>query len=190
MAAVLRIFLFSCCLLQAAPTCAQYLIDSRASTLTVSGTSNLHAWSASAQAISGQMKAEATQAAVAKIDSAAITVYVYALKSGKAAMDKNMYKALHATSAPIISFRLKSCRVEGKELLLDGYLTIAGASKLIKAKSSYSLAGKDIKLSGTFDVNMADYKIAPPSFMGGAFRTGEVVTVSYLLIFIHKNGKA
>lgn len=176
------IFLTSCTL------CAQHTLDPHASKLTVTGTSNLHPWTVTAQSMTGRIHMQ-SKGQMKTIDSAQVRLAVFALKSGKTAMDKNMYKALKAESHPFISFNLHSCEIKGDQLLVSGFLTVAGTTKFVTIRTSYEQVQKDIMIKGEIVINMVDYNIKPPSYMGSAFKTGDKVTVSFTFTFNEKNGK-
>jgi polyisoprenoid-binding protein YceI len=68
----------------------------------------------------------------------------------------------------------------------NGKLTVAGVTKDIDlvAKAKVN-ADKSINVKGSKKINMRDWDIDPPSFMMGAVKTGEEVTISFDLTFRH-----
>lgn len=152
----------------------------KGSKITVAGTSTMHDW----KMVSEDLKVQASLPAEGQIEELELTVPVATLKSGKGGMDDNAYKALKAREFPMISFQLKEAQtLSASNVEAVGQLTIAGVSREIKATGKIeTLAGGDVKITGTYKLNMTDYKVEPPSFMFGSVSTGEEVTITYELI--------
>ncbi|MDA9563468.1 YceI family protein [Flavobacteriales bacterium] len=83
---------------------AQYTLDEQVSFVYINGTSTLHDWTASVEQMKGTLQAEVEGSHLVKISSAKISIPAITLKSGKEAMDKNMYKALKSDSYPEITY--------------------------------------------------------------------------------------
>jgi polyisoprenoid-binding protein YceI len=63
-----------------------------------------------------------------------------------------------------------------------GNLTIAGVSRVITLKTSYVVnADESITCKGTETVKMSNHNIKAPSFMMGALKTGDAVTIDFVL---------
>lgn len=155
-------------------------------TMSVSGTSTMHDWVM--KSTSGDCVATFTEDAkgsLTDVTAFTFTVSSKALKSGKDGMDKNAYKALKADKNPTITATLKSADVVAKDaknytIKAVVKLTIAGKTLetdlIAQAKhindNSYSITG-DKKIS------MKDYGMEPPSFMLGAVKTGNDVTIHF-----------
>jgi len=162
---------------------AQYTLDQEVSFLYINGTSTLHNWTVVAEEMKGSMSSKVESGRIKKIASVQITVPVMALKSGKAGMDQNMYKALKADQFPQISYKLKSHSINGSEIAVTGELTVAGITKIIKSKVTCQNAGKHIKSTGELTLTMSDFGIKPPEFLMGAFKTGDQVSMRFYLMF-------
>ncbi len=67
---------------------------------------------------------------------------------------------------------------------LKGKLSLRGVSKSIDVGFSGSIKGDRILISGSEEVNMADYGIKPPTALMGTLKTGEKVTVELRLSFL------
>jgi len=67
---------------------------------------------------------------------------------------------------------------------LKGKLSLGGVSKSIEIGFSGNIKGDSILISGSEEVNMADYGIKPPTALLGTLKTGEKVTVELRLSFI------
>ena len=67
---------------------------------------------------------------------------------------------------------------------LNGKLSVGGVSKTIDIAFSGKINGDSILISGSEEVNMADYGIKPPTALLGTLKTGEKVTVELRLSFL------
>jgi polyisoprenoid-binding protein YceI len=67
---------------------------------------------------------------------------------------------------------------------LKGKLSLGGVSKSIDIGFSGNIKGDMITISGSEEVNMADYGIKPPTALLGTLKTGEKVTVELRLSFL------
>jgi len=155
-------------------------------TMSVSGTSTMHDWVM--KSTSGDCVATFTEDAkgsLTDVTAFTFTVSSKALKSGKDGMDKNAYKALKADKNPTITATLKSADVVAKDAKIYTIkavvkLTIAGKTLetdlIAQAKhindNSYSITGEK-------KISMKDYGMEPPSFMLGAVKTGNDVTIHF-----------
>lgn len=155
-------------------------------TMSVSGTSTMHDWVM--KSTSGDCVATFTEDAkgsLTDVTAFTFTVSSKALKSGKDGMDKNAYKALKADKNPTITATLKSADVVAKDaknytIKAVVKLTIAGKTLetdlIAQAKhindNSYSITGEK-------KISMKDYGMEPPSFMLGAVKTGNDVTIHF-----------
>lgn len=145
----------------------------------VAGTSTMHDWTMKAN---GGASASATFAmsgsTVTGVSAASFSVPVKSLKSGKGnAMDNNAYKALKTST---ISYTLKSATVSGNTINTVGNLTIAGKTISQNIPLKYTVgAGNSVRITGSKSISMKDFGMTPPTFMMGAVKTGDKVTVSF-----------
>jgi polyisoprenoid-binding protein YceI len=65
-----------------------------------------------------------------------------------------------------------------------GNLTIAGVTIAVKM-DVYCRVNNDstITCTGSEKLKMSDYKIHPPSFMMGAMKTGDAITLDFILVY-------
>lgn len=151
--------------------------------LKVNGTSTLHDWEM--KATSGTCTADLTfspSGQVATIPELSYTVPVNSLKSEHTGMDDNAYKALKAKANPNITLKLTSSSVAADgSIKAQGQLTIAGVTKVVDltAKATTTNGGKSVAIKGSKALNMTDFGVTPPSFMMGAMKTGNAVTITY-----------
>ena len=150
----------------------------------VLGTSNLHDWDMNAESFTCEGNFIVKGGVLKDISSLSFALPVTNLKSKESLMDKRAYKALKSQEFSKITFKLTNAKVNSaqKTIAISGNLSIAGVTNLINLQSTYSVNADEsitCKCSKTF--KMSDYKIKAPSFMLGALRTGDPVTIEILL---------
>ncbi len=162
---------------------AQYMLDEKVSFIYVNGTSTLHDWTASVEQMKGSLEAEVENNHLVKIYALRISTPTNSLRSGKEGMDKNMHEALKSANYPEIIYRINSHTIHNGTITSEGHLTIAGVTKKIETKVTQTEAGKHIKVDGEVKLKMSDFKIKPPEFLFGSFRTGDEITIVFHFMF-------
>jgi polyisoprenoid-binding protein YceI len=160
--------------------------------VTIDGTSNIHAYTASTTKVR-VTRAQVAAAvpgtdfwdgllkpgAVAAFD---IAIPAATLTSPKEGLDKNMYKALKVQDHADITFRL--VRFEAKEnapgeTRAIGMLQIAGVEREVTLNITTKRTGSTMTVHGRVDLLMTDYGITPPKAMLGMLKTDPKVTVTF-----------
>lgn len=163
------------------PLAAQvtYSLDPE-STITIEGTSNKSDFSVEAEEFSGSVTIQ-EGAPVA----ATLTVVVAAMKSGRSSiMDRLMRGALKAEEHPEIVFVLESATAsQDGGWDLSGVLDFAGVTNpvIIRLTQATDEAGPKT-FTGSYEMDMREYGIKPPTAMFGALLTKAVVTIHFNLI--------
>jgi polyisoprenoid-binding protein YceI len=160
--------------------------------ITISGTSNIHAYTASTTAVS------VTQAQVAAspegadmwanaLNPGGVTAFEVAipaatLTSPREGLDKNMHKALQVNEHPDILFRL--LRFEPRPgassgLRAIGVLTIAGVEREVALNITTARKGPTLFVQGQLQLLMTDWGIKPPVALMGMLKTDPKVTVTF-----------
>lgn len=155
---------------------------SEGSKITVSGTSNLHDWTmlASDFLCNANFKIKSSQ--VQDLSSMSFTLPVTNLKSKETLMNTRAYKALKSEQFSNITFKLTSATALQKTIKATGNLTIAGVTKEITIQGAYVMNNDDILiLTGSEPIKLSDYNMKAPSFMLGALKVGNEVTIDVLL---------
>ena len=153
----------------------------------VAGTSNLHDWTMKGQ--SGTIEASLNLASnvnyLAGIQSLTFTLPVKNLKSGESLMDSRACDALKADKYPNITFKLLTATpaaTQGNKTTFNvtGLLTISGQTRQITmVANAIKNADGSVNISGTQKMKMTDFGIKPPSFLFGALRCGDNLTIDY-----------
>jgi hypothetical protein len=162
--------------------------------ITISGTSNVHAYTASTTSIrliGAQVAAAASGAtfwdAVTRpggLEGFEVAIAAASLSSPKEGLDKNMHKALKVTEHPDITFRL--VRIEAGAaagtLQAIGVLRIAGVSREVALPLKTERAAEGLKVTGELPLLMTDYGITPPKAMLGMLKTDPKVVVTFEMV--------
>lgn len=163
---------------------------STANEMKISGTSSFHDWKMRTSTFSG--KASCTIGAddqVSKLSSFEFNLPVLTLKSGQKKLDKNAYKALKTDEFKEILYKQTQAKImrftnSKSHIKTEGKLTVAGVSKDVII-DLYCFKNKNGSMScdGNYQINMKDYNVTPPVFMGGIMKTGEAITLAFSLQF-------
>lgn len=163
---------------------------SEKSSITIDGTANVHDWSSEVEQINSNITFNAEMMMGEEpsnpVESLTLTIPVDKIESGKGGMNRKMHGALKKDKHPNITFELTSSELKNRtasdsafELSVTGDLTIAGVTKNVTLPVAASLVDNSYKFSGSYEINMKDYDVDPPTAMFGAIRSGEMVTVNF-----------
>ena len=156
----------------------------------VSGTSNLHNWSMEAKDLSSSATFTFGTAAGSlpkSLTAFELTIPVHNLKSGESSMDSRAYTAMKADKFATITYASASSVILPGEngqfqIRSSGDLTIAGVTQpMVVTVNCHDNPDGSIACSGSQQIKMTDFKIKPPSFMLGALKTGDALTINFSL---------
>ena len=159
--------------------------------ITISGTSNVHAYTASTTAVrltGAQLASTVTGPnfweLVTKpggLEAFEVAIAAASLSSPKEGLDKNMHKALKVAEHPDITFRLVRLEAGATpgSLQAVGTLRIAGVAREVTLPLETALASGALKVTGELPLLMTDYGITPPKAMLGMLKTDPKVTVMF-----------
>jgi hypothetical protein len=160
--------------------------------VSIAGTSNIHAYTASTSAV------RVTRVQIAKaalgpnfpetiltpgaIEGFDVAISAATLSSPKDGLDKNMHKALKVTEHPDITFRL--IRLEPRQGAAGafggvGMLQIAGVEREVTLDITIERKDATLTVQGTLPLQMTDYGIKAPVAMLGMLKTDPKVTVTF-----------
>ena len=156
----------------------------------ISGTSSFHDWNMKTSTFSG--KSTFTTGAdnqILKLSTLEFSLPVLSLKSGQKKLDKNAYRALKTDQFKDIIYKQNLAKVMSftnskSHIKTEGQLTVAGVSKNVII-DLYCFKNQDgsMNCDGNYQINMKDYNVTPPVFMGGIMKTGEAITLAFSLQF-------
>ena len=173
---------------QAVPAAPLILDSARVS---LDGTSNVHAFTASTATVSvtGIEIAGAPGEDVLEyllqpgaLKGFEVAIPAASLTSPKDGIDKNMHKALKAQEHRDIRFRLRALQPAGDTYRALGVLTIAGVDKEVALDLTIERRGHALAVTGGTDLLMTDYGITPPKAMLGMLKTDPKVRIRLELL--------
>ena len=166
--------------------------DSKDINMQLSGTSTLHNWVMNSHIVKGNAQFgfnPENDKQLTSLDSLTFSLIVLNLKSDKKKLDKNAYKALKTDKYKNILYTLTSAIVspekEGKfEIKTVGNLSIAGITNEV-TMDVFCVVNKDetITCHGSDKLKMTDYQVKPPTFMLGAMKTGDAISLDYTMVY-------
>ena len=167
---------------------AQNVRKNTAFIVKVKGSSNLHDWVMEAK--SGTIEANLNLASnvsyLAGIQSLSFNLPVKNLKSEEGnLMNTRAYDALKAEKYPNISFKLLSATPTSNSankstFKVTGELTISGTTKQIEMTANATKnADGSVIITGSENLKMTQFGIKPPSYMFGALKVTDNLTIDY-----------
>ena len=167
---------------------AQTVRKNSAFIVKVKGSSNLHDWTMEAKSgtIEGNLNLASNVSYLAGIQSLSFSLPVKNLKSTEGnLMDTRAYDALKAEKFPNISFKLltatpTSNAANKSTFKVTGELTICGVTKPIEMTANATKnADGSVIITGTQNLKMTQFNVRPPSFMFGALKVTDNLTIDY-----------
>jgi polyisoprenoid-binding protein YceI len=155
----------------------------------VLGSSNVHDWVMTSTGITSQGEFKVEGDALKSLSAFSFTVAAKSLKSEHDGMDTRTYKAINADKYPQIVYKLTSATItpiqKGKFLIkANGDLTISGATQNITLNVTATVnPDNSVTCTGSEKIKLTDYKIQPPSFMLGAMKVANDLTIQFNLIY-------
>jgi polyisoprenoid-binding protein YceI len=160
--------------------------------ITISGTSNIHAYTASTTTIrvtraqvTGALEGPDFWVNVLKpgcVEAFEVAIPAATLTSPVEGLDKNMHNALQVTGHPNIVFRL--IRLEPSPgasgaLRAVGVLQIAGVDREVTLDITTERKDSTLNVKGRVRLLMTDFGIKPPIAMLGMLKTDPKVTITF-----------
>lgn len=166
------------------------LASSKENSIKVLGKSNVHDWTMIAKGLesSGTFKFDNKNELV-DLTSLKFSVLAKSLKSEKTSMDERTYKAMKADQFPKVTYQLTFATVTMVQankysIQTSGNLTIAGKTQVIAMKVSALVnADGSITCHGQENLILTDYGIEPPSFMLGAMKVGNDLSIQFNITY-------
>ena len=167
-----------------------FAIDS--ARITIAGTSNIHAYTASTSTVRVKraliadapdgVDMWANALGPGGLDAFEIAIPAATLTSPKDGIDKTMHKALQVVEHPDIVFRL--LRIEPRAgttgaARATGVLQIAGVEREVALDLTTERNDGTLTVRGQLQLLMTDYGIKPPTAMLGMLKTDPKVTVAF-----------
>jgi YceI-like domain len=172
------------------PVTARFVPGAASADIKVLGTSNLHNWSMEDKAVACSAKFIYSAGKAVPVSLAALTFSfpVHSLKSGESGMDSKAYGAMKAKSNVNVVYTASSSMITPGtahqfSVKSSGNLTIAGVTQPVVLMAACSvLTDGSITCTGTNKLLMTDYQIKPPTYMLGALKTGNALTIDFTMV--------
>ena len=162
------------------------------SRLWIDGTSTVRSFSCKAGEVNAVIEASGPNAIAQLltgdkgVKDVRVTVPAERLDCGNGTMNEHMRKALKVADNKTIEFRLTDYDVtrgtDGIAGTINGSLVLGGVTKPIALKAEGKPEGGMLHVTGSYDLNMTEYGLKPPTLMFGRIKVGETVKVKYDLL--------
>jgi polyisoprenoid-binding protein YceI len=163
---------------------ADWVVDSKASSVNFLVKSTLHDIHGTVGTIDGKLTLpDGGLAATGETE-----VSVHSLATGNRSMDRNMYAMFEAKAFPVVTLKIISIDLSGvregadRQVVIRGLLTIHGVSREISIPAK---AGRDhgrYVCEGSFSVSLKDYEMRPPRML--FLKVADQVLVHFSVIFV------
>jgi polyisoprenoid-binding protein YceI len=178
-----------------ATTGAQAPLAVGSARISINGTSNIHAYTASTATVNvtraqfGAASAGpefwANALKPGTVEAFEVAIPAATLTSPREGLDKNMHKALLVKEHQDITFRL--LRLEPRSGTADalravGVLKVAGVEREVTFDISVERKGSAMSIQGQVPLLMTDFGIKPPTAMLGMLKTDPKVTVAFEVV--------
>jgi polyisoprenoid-binding protein YceI len=162
------------------------------SRLWIDGTSSIRSFSCKASEVNAVVEASGPNAIPQLltgdkgVKTVRVTVPAEQLDCGNGTMNEHMRKAIKLSEHKSIEFRLTDYDVarnaDGVAGTINGTLLLGGVTKPITLKAEGKPEGGMLHITGTYDLNMTEYGLKPPTLMFGRIKVGQTVKVNYDLL--------
>jgi len=185
----------------------QYSALPRGSVMKIDGDSTIHKWTVESQVIGGSMELDSNfpldpskepPKDLKVTPKVKVVIPVRQLHSGKSMMDTVMHNAMKAEEHPRIEYTLLEMTPKGKtdaglKFGTKGTVTCAGVTRTNEFDVILSkVDDKKLKVSGTTNLKMTDFKIDPPApkIALGAIKTSNDIKLTFEWLTQRKAPKA
>jgi len=162
------------------------------SRLWIDGTSSIRSFSCKAGEVNAVVEANGPSAIPQLltgdkgVKAVKVTVPAERLDCGNGTMNEHMRKAIKLSENKTIEFRLADYDVtrgaEGIAGTINGTLLLGGVTKPITMKAEGKAEGGMLHVTGSYDLDMTEYGLKPPTLMFGRIKVGKTVKVNYDLL--------
>jgi polyisoprenoid-binding protein YceI len=162
------------------------------SRLWIDGSSSIRSFSCKADEVNAVVEATGPNAipqlltAEKGVKTVHVTIPTERLDCGNGTMNEHMRKAIKQSEHKSIEFRLADYDVarstDGVSGTINGTLLLGGVAKPITLKAEGELQGGMLHVTGSYDLDMTEYGLKPPTLMFGRIKVGKTVKVNYDLL--------
>jgi polyisoprenoid-binding protein YceI len=170
----------------------QVLVLQPQSRLWIDGSSSIRSFSCKAGEVSAAVEATGPNAISQlltgdkDVKTVHVTVPAERLDCGNGTMNEHMRKAIKLSEHKSIEFRLADYDIarnaDGVSGTINGTLLLGGVTKPITLKAEGKPEGGMLHVTGSYDLDMTEYGLKPPTLMFGRIKVGKTVKVNYDLL--------
>jgi polyisoprenoid-binding protein YceI len=170
----------------------QVLVLQPQSRLWIDGSSSIRSFSCKAGEVSAVVEATGPNAISQlltgdkDVKTVHVTVPAERLDCGNGTMNEHMRKAIKLSEHKSIEFRLADYDIarnaDGVSGTINGTLLLGGVTKPITLKAEGKPEGGMLHVTGSYDLDMTEYGVKPPTVMFGRIKVGKTVKVNYDLL--------
>lgn len=153
------------------------------SQIKVNGTSNIHDWTMNAASFSCEGTYVQNDGQLVDVSALNFTLPVVNLKGKEDLLNTRAHKALKAEQFNKITFKLTNADVVQQQRIIKaaGNLTIGGVTKPVTLQTAYTVNGNELICKGSKSLKMSEYGLKTPTFMMGALKVADEVTIDITL---------
>ena len=170
----------------------QVLVLQPQSRLWIDGSSSIRSFSCKAGEVSAVVEATGPNAVSQlltgdkDVKTVHVTVPAERLDCGNGTMNEHMRKAIKLSEHKSIEFRLADYDIarnaDGVSGTINGTLLLGGVTKPITLKAEGKPEGGMLHVTGSYELDMTEYGVKPPTVMFGRIKVGKTVKVNYDLL--------
>ena len=170
-----------------------YELSKEGNEILINGTSNLHDWNMNVVESSCEAEFDTEGLGLKSINKLIFSCKPSDIKSNSNLMDRKTHEALKAEKFPVIKFSLSSgTEIKSDNLKfsgnLKGTLLVAGVTKDVEIPfTGFVNDDNSLRVEGSVDLKMSDFKISPPTALLGTLKTGDNISVSFSLKLLSKS---
>ncbi|GAC1300207.1 MAG: hypothetical protein NVSMB24_00270 [Mucilaginibacter sp.] len=173
------------------PTMAQssYKLSPGNATITVLGSSNVHDWTMTSTAMESHGDFTFEGGNLRSVLAFSFSLDAKSLKSDHESMDNRTYTTVKANQYPKITYKLTRAVITTVQknkysIKTTGDLKIAGATQTITMTVNAVVnPDNSISCTGSHSIKLTDFNIDPPSFMLGAMKVKNDLTIQFNLVY-------
>jgi len=162
------------------------------SRLWIDGSSSIRSFSCKAGEVNATIEASGPNAITQLLSgekgvkTVRVTVPAEQLDCGNGTMNEHMRKAIKLSEHKAIEFRLADYDIarnsESVSGTINGTLLLGGVTKPVTLKAEGEAQGGMLHITGSYDLDMTEYGLKPPTLMFGRIKVGRTVKVNYDLL--------
>ena len=162
------------------------------SRLWIDGASSIRSFSCKAGEVNATIEASGPNAIAQLLSgekgvkTVRVTVPAEQLDCGNGTMNEHMRKAIKLSEHKSIEFRLENYDVarnaESVSGTINGTLLLGGVTRPVTLKAEGEAQGGMLHITGSYDLDMTEYGLKPPTLMFGRIKVGKTVKVNYDLL--------